>query len=61
MNIDFVLWTVLFPVATAVIDYLNEKQRIMAGRKEYSDEVRLMSDLVQVIIWVSVGYALYTS
>ncbi len=57
-NLLFVIWMLLYPVIARLSDYLvflsNNSQV-----KEYSTETRGIAAIVEVFIWIYVGFLLY--
>ena len=57
-NISFVLWMVLFPVATQLADYLAFLTRGSVV-KQWSESTELGSSLIYLVAWIVVGVLLY--
>lgn len=58
-HIGFILWMVLYPIASATTSYLSAKQRKIEGKKPYDSGTTAFAALVNIIIWASVGRALF--
>ena len=54
-NIDFVLWTVLYPLGCAITSYYASKERLVNGK----DPFTFLSALINLFIWVIIANALY--
>ena len=46
-NISFVIWMVLYPLASAVGSFYNAKERVVTGREPYSEDTLGVSALVK--------------
>lgn len=53
-NLPFVLWMVLYPAVCSLADYLA----FLVGDR-FSDGAKAFSALVNLVIWIYVGYKLY--
>ncbi|MFL1896801.1 hypothetical protein ACJRPK_13930 [Aquimarina sp. 2-A2] len=58
-NIDFVLWTVLYPVGAAIASYYGSKERYINGKEPYRDSTSFLSAIINFGIWMVVANALY--
>jgi hypothetical protein len=56
-HLDFIIWTVLFPVTISLCRLLDSKAQ--AGKKESSDEAQAIAALIILSIWAWVAYLLY--
>lgn len=56
-NLPFVLWLVLWPVSCALVEYLNA----LTLHRSYSESVMVAASLINLIIWVLIGCALWES
>ena len=53
---DFVVWMLVYPMVVAAIKVAEYQ---WTKREEYSDSVRAMAGLIQLVIWFGVGAKLY--
>jgi hypothetical protein len=58
-HLDFVLWTILYPVASALVNYIGIKKIILENRKLPSEDAQFIGALVNLMIWILVGKALF--
>ena len=58
-HIGFILWMTLYPIASAITGYLGAKQRKIEGKEPYDNGTTAFAALVNIIIWASVGKALF--
>jgi hypothetical protein len=56
-HLDFIVWTILFPVAVSICRYIDNKA--CDGEAKSSDGVQAASSLIVLSIWASVAYLLY--
>ena len=54
-NISFVLWVCLWPVSCAIESYLSAKRRFLTGEEMISKDSRIITALIQLIIWIAVA------
>lgn len=58
-HLDFILWMVLYPIASAVSGYYGAKQRKIENKPNYSSNTVLLSALVNMAIYFGVAQALF--
>lgn len=55
----FVLWTVLYPVASSLTSYIGAKERKISSREPASDTALGIAAIINVLIWAGVAKILY--
>ncbi|MEP2025486.1 MAG: hypothetical protein ABJH98_18015 [Reichenbachiella sp.] len=58
-QIPFITWVILFPIATAFVNYINAKRRQITKEERPTDKVMAFIEFVNLVIWAGVGYALF--
>jgi hypothetical protein len=58
-HIDFVLWMVLYPIASGITNYLGTKSRILEGLPPYGKTTTALASLTTIVIWIYVATLLY--
>ena len=58
-HISFVLWMVLFPLCSTLESYIDAKKKKITGEKEASEISKFISNIILLIIWISVAKALW--
>jgi hypothetical protein len=53
-NLSFVLWMVLYPVSKSLVRFIDKH-----SSHKYKDGLNIIFDIINFIIWVSVGILLY--
>lgn len=58
-NIAFVLWMVLYPVATSICNYIATKERKINNLEPFSEGVRAVANLVYLVVYIVIAKILY--
>lgn len=56
-NLCFVLWMLLYPIATCIARYIGVA--IYHDADTHSDSLRILVSMLELIIWIAVGSMLY--
>lgn len=60
-NMSFVIWMILFPVATEITESINLLVHHKCGlaQKKYSDRTEMLVSVIYFVLWLFVGILLY--
>ncbi len=55
-HLDFIIWMILFPLSTSVMELINS---LKPDRKEHTKEADRCAGLFIMVVWFYVGYLLF--
>ena len=61
MNAYFITWMLLFPISTALTEYIVALRRAKSGELyQFSGPAEALVAFVEVAMWWGIGYSLYS-
>ena len=58
-NISFVLWVVLYPLASSISLYVGTKRKKINNEEPYSEGLISLVSFIEFLVWAIIGINLY--
>lgn len=58
-HLDLVLWLILYPLSTTLMDYINTKERLLLKDKRYSENIEVIASVFHVVLYIFIAIKLY--